>query len=111
MLLHAEIQKVQFLPPRKDGDKGMFQVSLIDKSKPSMFRTTGRFVTFLQEETIAKLGKGDLTDKPVTMIINEVGDSGGVPKLRGILHAGHIAADALEKATQAEQSKEPVKAA
>lgn len=95
MLLIAEIQKVSPIKT-KDGTP-LFQLALTDKSKPAAFRTPTTFVMFVGQDALAKLGKADLTDFPVTVVINDLGSSNGLPKIRGQLYPGAHAAEMLEK--------------
>ena len=102
MLLLGEINKVTFLPARKEGDTGMYQLALTDKSKPAQFRTATLFVMFMQQAALDKLvqqngGKTDLTDLPVTVAVGEIGTYNNLPKLRGSVFVGHMAGEALEK--------------
>ncbi len=75
-------------------------LAMSDKCKPAVFRTATTFVMFMGADALDKLGKGDLTDAPVTVAISEIGVYNGLPKLRGQIVPGHHAAEAFERQLQ-----------
>ena len=104
MIILGQIQQVtkQVMKDKKDASKPegvMYQLVIADKCKPSNFRTTTPFVTWLSEDKMVERFKTAeaMEDADVTLIAKEVGQYNAFLKVKGDVFAGHHAADALAR--------------
>ena len=72
MILPAQIQQFEEIPPKKEGDTPLLRIVAIDKSLPAAARCTTPFEFFIGDKGREKLPKGDLTDMNVTILIKEM---------------------------------------
>lgn len=106
MIILGQIQQVtkQIVKDRKDStkpDSVMYQLVIADKCKPSAFRTTTPFVTWMGEDKLKqRFGNPEsLEDADVTLIAREVGQYNAFLKVKGDLHKGHLTGEALLRLT------------
>jgi len=116
MIIIGQIQQVtkQIVKDKKDAsrpDSTMYQVVIADKCKPSAFRTTTPFVTWIQEEKLReRFGTPDaLEDADVTLIAREVGSYNAFLKVKGDIFKGHHAGEALIRLTTEQSQPLPEK--
>lgn len=94
MIIHGQINTAQSMT-LDDGGK-LVELRIVDKMKPSAFRTQGEFQLYLSEKARADLPKGDLCDVDVTVVCQSITNGkNGVVKLRGRVIPGIVPVDKI----------------
>lgn len=122
MVLLAQIEKAdkRSMEDKKTGaTSALYQLVLSDKTKPSQFRASTFFVTYLTEEKYrAMFGDSDPVDERVTVAISEMAPMNAMIKVRGQVLKGWLSSDEIvrlqqvqEQPAQAAAKPEPVRKA
>lgn len=101
MIIQGKIQQVtvQNMKDKQTGQPSILNLVVIsDATKPSQFRSITPLCTFIPDDKLhATLGKGDLTDIDVTLLVKEVGMYNTFVKCKGQLFKGHLTGEQVLK--------------
>lgn len=111
MVLLAQIEKVvrQEMTDKKTGQVGqLVQIVLSDKTKPSRFRASTFFVTYMSpEKFVAQFGTSDPVDERVTVAVSEMAAMNALIKVKGQLLKGWLSNEELERLQEVSEAPLP----
>ncbi len=113
MVLHGQIEKAvrNELTDKTTGKVGhLWQVVISDKTKPSAYRASTFFVTYLTDEKFNALfsTQDQAEDAQVTVLASDLAPANAMIKLKGQVLKGWLAADELARIAQALSTQERV---
>lgn len=113
MILYGQIEKVsrRELKDKVTGQVGhLWQIVISDKTKPSDFRSSTFFLTYLSDEKFAAAfsSREDAEDAKVTLLASELAPANALIKCKGQLVKGHLTFEELAKIAAASGAPQQV---